>query len=199
MLVIIQFSNCSVSAKSSTQILHSTHQPRGDARRQRQPDMCGGGLAHASRQVDEWRGGPDQGRRDASGSQRAGGHQHPGVSQLHLRGHILSGHDRSHSPGHCQRWELMRFMLIDTLDWFESSTDSDKKLSNGLQNFLCKLAAPVQFSFWMFVRFFLQWCQSQGLYVCVFTFLVSPEFLLLVQPNPEQDFFRDQNVTVNAH
>ena len=62
------------SAKSPTQILYSTHQPRGDARRQRQPDMCGSGLTDALREVDDGLGGADQRGGDAIGAQRPGGH-----------------------------------------------------------------------------------------------------------------------------
>lgn len=94
------------SAESCSQVLHSAHQPRGDARRQCQLDMRGSGLTHALRQVDDGPGGADKGRRDAPGSQRAGGHQHTGVSQLHLCGHIIAGCDRIHRPSHCQRWEM---------------------------------------------------------------------------------------------
>lgn len=65
--------------------------------------MCGSGLANALRQVDDGPGGADQGGRDANGTQRAGGHQHTRVGQLHLRGHLISGHNRSHRSGHCQR------------------------------------------------------------------------------------------------
>lgn len=66
-----------LSAKSPTQILHSTHKPRGDARRQCQPDLRGSGLTNALRQVDEGPGGADQGRQYANGTQCDGGHQHP--------------------------------------------------------------------------------------------------------------------------
>ena len=62
------------SAESPTKILHSAHQPRGDAGRQHQPDVRGGGLSDALRQVDDRPGGADQGGGDASGTQRAGGH-----------------------------------------------------------------------------------------------------------------------------
>lgn len=94
------------SAESSSQVLYSAYQPGGDARRQRELDVRGGGVAHALRQVDDGPGGAHQGRRDAAGSQRAGGHQHTGVGQLHLCGHVITGPDRSHRPGHCQRWEM---------------------------------------------------------------------------------------------
>lgn len=91
------------SAKSPAQILHPAHKPRGDARRQRQPDVRGRGLAHAVPEVDHGPGGADQGGGDAAGTQRAGGHQHPPVGQLHLRGHVVAGRDRGHGSGHRQR------------------------------------------------------------------------------------------------
>lgn len=39
----------SYSAKGPTQVLHSTHQPRSDARWQHQPDLRGGRLPDALR------------------------------------------------------------------------------------------------------------------------------------------------------
>lgn len=100
------------SAESSSQVLHSANQPGGDARRQRQLDVRGRGVAHALRQVDDGPGGAHQGRRDAAGSQCAGGHQHTRVGQLHLCGHVIAGPDRSHRPGHCQRWEMLYAGII---------------------------------------------------------------------------------------
>lgn len=69
--------------------------------------MCGRGLPHALCQVDHGPAGADQGGGDAVGTQRAGGHKHSWVGQLHMRGHLISGHDRGHSPGHRKRWELL--------------------------------------------------------------------------------------------
>lgn len=100
-----------LSAKSPTQILHSAHKPRSDARWEREPDVRGSGLADALRQVDHGRRGADQGGGDAIGTQRAGGHQHQGVGQLHLCGHIFSGHDRSYSSGHSEGWVFKGFSM----------------------------------------------------------------------------------------
>lgn len=91
------------SSQSAAAILHSANRQWDHARRQRQYHVCGGGLAHAIRQMDAGRWGPHARRRHAHRTERLGAHRCAPVCQLHLCGHVNFGGDRSYGADNGER------------------------------------------------------------------------------------------------